>query len=148
MTIRTWKGLTLLNHKNKFILLQDCYLSAIVTWQRVQPLNRSVLFVKETDFLYTSDKWRVVIEIDLSAYHDTISVIRSDLMIIEQQKQEFTPVAELKHVDSLLKTIDSRLNDFQQVLPRLDPRRGLLDLGGLVLKQVFGTATLSDYMKY
>ena len=123
-------------------------LSAVVTGQSVQPLNQSVLFVKETDFLYTSDKWRVVIEIDLSAYHDTISVIRSDLMIIEQQKQEFTPVAELKHVDSLLKTIDSRLNDFQQVLPRLDPRRGLLDLGGLVLKQVFGTATLSDYMKY
>jgi len=44
----------------------------------------------------------------------------------------------------LLATLDARLNDFQQVLPRLDPRRGLLDLGGLVLKQMFGTATVSD----
>ena len=49
-----------------------------------------------------------------------------------------------KHVDLLLATLDARLNDFQQVLPRLDPRRGLLDLGGLILKQMFGTATVSD----
>ena len=44
----------------------------------------------------------------------------------------------------MLATLDARLNDFQQVLPRLDPRRGLLDLGGLILKQMFGTATVSD----
>jgi len=49
-----------------------------------------------------------------------------------------------KQIDSLLKTLDSRLNDFQQVLPRLDPRHSLLDVGGLVLKQIFGTATVSD----
>ena len=65
-------------------------------------------------------------------------------MIIEQQKQEFTPVSKLKHVDSLLETLDARLSGFKQVLPRLDPRRGLLDLGGLILKQMFGTATVSD----
>jgi hypothetical protein len=65
-------------------------------------------------------------------------------MTIEQQKQGFTPMAELKRIDSLLKTLDSRLNDFQQVLPRVDPRRGLLDVGGLVLKQIFGTATVAD----
>ena len=49
-----------------------------------------------------------------------------------------------KQIDSLLKTLDPGLNDFQQVLPRLDPRRGLLHVGGLVLKQIFGTATVSD----
>ena len=58
-------------------------------------------------------------------------------MTIEQQKQDFTPMAELKQIDSLLKTLDSRLNDFQQVLSRVDPRRGLLDVGGLVLKYIF-----------
>ena len=44
----------------------------------------------------------------------------------------------------MLKTLDARLSDFQQVLPRLDPHRGLLVLGGLLLKQIFGTATVSD----
>jgi len=119
-------------------------LSAVITGQNVQTLNQSVLFVKEIDILFTSDTWRVVTEIDLSAYHDTISVIKSDLMTIEQQKQDFTPIAELKQIDSLLKTLDSRLNDFQQVLPRVDPRRGLLDVGGSVLKHIFGTATVTD----
>ena len=37
-------------------------------------------------------------EIDLSAYNDAISVIKSDLMTIEQQKQHFTPMVELKHL--------------------------------------------------
>ena len=37
-----------------------------------------------------------------------------------------------KHVDSLLATLDVRLNDFQHVLPRLDPSRGLLEIDGLV----------------
>jgi len=83
-------------------------------------------------------------EIDLSVYHDTISVIKSNLMTIEQQKQDFTPMAELKQIDLLLKTLNSRLNDFHQVLPRVDPRRGLLDVGGLVLKHIFGTATVTD----
>ena len=49
-----------------------------------------------------------------------------------------------KQIDSLLKTLDSRLNDFQQVLPRLDPCHGLLDVGGLELKQIFRTATVTD----
>ena len=49
-----------------------------------------------------------------------------------------------KQSDSLLKTLDSRLNDSQQVLPRLYPSRCLIDVGGLVLKQIFGTATVTD----
>ena len=69
-------------------------------------------------------------EIVLSAYHDTFWVIRSEFITVEQQKQEFTPIAELKQIDSLLKTLDSRLNDFQHVLPRLYPCHGLLDVCG------------------
>ena len=53
-------------------------------------------------------------------------------------------MTKLKQLDSPLKTLDSRLNDFQQVLPRVDPRRGLLDVGGLVLKHIFGTAKVTD----
>ena len=45
---------------------------------------------------------------------------------------------------SLLKSLDSMLNDFQEVFPRLDPRLGLLDVGGSVLKHIFGTATVTD----
>ena len=44
----------------------------------------------------------------------------------------------------LLKTLESRLHNFKQVLPKLDLRRGLIDFGGAVLKNLFGTATFSD----
>jgi len=44
----------------------------------------------------------------------------------------------------LLKTLDAGLCNFHQVLPRLDPRRSILDLDGLVQNEMFGTATVSD----
>jgi hypothetical protein len=65
-------------------------------------------------------------------------------MSVESQKQEFTPVNELKQIETLLETLDSKLNDVHQVLPRLDSRRGLVDIGGTVLKTIFESATVSD----
>ena len=39
----------------------------------------------------------------------------------------------------------NRLNyDFCHILPRQDPRRGLLNLGGKIIKTIFGTETVSD----
>jgi hypothetical protein len=40
--------------------------------------------------------------------------------------------------------LEDKLQEFHQVLPRSDRRRGLLNLGGTILKTVFGTATVSD----
>ena len=94
--------------------------------------------------LLTSDAWRVVMDIDLRAYHDTIAAIKSDLIIVEQRKQDLTPMGELKQIYLSLETIESRLNDFQQISPGLDRRRGLLNVGGMVMKHVFGIATIAD----
>jgi hypothetical protein len=65
-------------------------------------------------------------------------------LIIEHQRQEFTPIHELKQIEALLQTLESKLHDFHQILPRLDPRRALLDYGGTILKTLFGAATISD----
>jgi hypothetical protein len=59
-------------------------------------------------------------------------------------KQEFTPISELRHIETLLQYLESKLHDFYQILPRLDRRRGLINLGGSILKTLFGTATNSD----
>ena len=40
--------------------------------------------------------------------------------------------------------LKDKLHDIYQILPRPDPRRGLLNLGGNILKTIFGTATVSD----
>jgi hypothetical protein len=39
-----------------------------------------------------------VLHINSSTYHDIIATVNSDLLLIEQQKQEFTPTAELKEI--------------------------------------------------
>ena len=73
-----------------------------------------------------------------------LSTIKADLLLIESQKQEFTPISELKQIKTLLNTLELRLHNFQQVLPRLNRRRGLMNFGGTILKLVFGTATIHD----
>ena len=76
-------------------------------------------------------------------YEDAIAV-RNDLTSVDKQRKEFTPVGELKQVGNLLNNLELTLSNFQHLLPRLDRRRGLLNLGGTILKTAFVTATLSD----
>ena len=47
-------------------------------------------------------------------------------------------------MDILLKTLESRLHNFKQVLPKLDQREGLIDFGGAVLKTLFRSAIFCD----
>ena len=43
-----------------------------------------------------------------------------------------------------MNTLEQKLCDFYQILPKLDSRRGLIDFGGTILRTLFGTATLTD----
>jgi hypothetical protein len=92
----------------------------MIAGQVIQPLNHTAIFFKETDIVLTSDSWRIVLDVQLSTYTDAIFTFRSDLMLIEQ-KREFTPIHELKQIESLLHILESKLSDFHQILPRLDP---------------------------
>jgi hypothetical protein len=78
------------------------------------------------------------------SYEDTVATIRSDLKIINSHHKEFTPIVELKMVETSVDTLEPGLREFLQLLPRLDKRRGLADLGGSILKSLFGTATIAD----
>jgi len=102
------------------------------------------MFLEDRNVIVTSDAWRIAIELDTQVYEDAIAAVRNDLASVNKQTKEFTPVAELKQVGNLLNTLELRLSNFQHLLPRLDRRRGLLNLGGTILKTLFGTATLSD----
>ena len=119
-------------------------LSTIVAAQIVQSLDQAVFFLKETEVILSNYEWHVLLNIDLSKYHDIIYTVKSDLLLVEQQRQAFTTISELKPTELLLHTLDSRLNEFHQILPRLDPQRGLINNGCEILKTLFGTATNSD----
>jgi mannitol-specific phosphotransferase system IIBC component len=119
-------------------------LSFIAAGYFIQPLNQSVIFSKHTGIILTNDAWRVAIDLDSSQYKEIISALKGDLLLVESQKKEFTPVSELHQVESLLDTLEFKLSDFYQILPKLDSRRGLINLGGTILKTLFGTATVTD----
>ena len=81
----------------------------VVAEPYVQPLNSSVVFVKEKEDVFTSDIWRVVMNIDLSTYHEVISTVRADLFSVEHLKKEFTTIAELNQIEKFLNTLDGKL---------------------------------------
>jgi type II secretory pathway component PulK len=72
-----------------------------------------------------------------------LSTVKSDLAI-EKKRNEFTSTSELKQIELFVRILEDKLNDFYQILPRPDPRRGLLNLDGNILRTIFGTATVSD----
>ena len=110
----------------------------------VHPLNHSTVFLKTKDVILTNDIWRSVLDLDLRPYEEIIATLREDLFLVQNQTLEFTFVKELRQVDILLTTLEAKLNYLKQFLPKLDPRRGLVNLGGVILKTLFGTATVSD----
>ena len=65
-------------------------------------------------------------------------------MLMHEQSKEFTSIAELKQIEVLLNSLESKLHYFYQLLPRPDIRRGMINMGGWALKALFGTATTGD----
>ena len=53
-------------------------------------------------------------------------------------------MSELRQTEALLNTLEDKLHNFRQILPKLDSRRSLLGFGGTILKAFFGTATTAD----
>jgi hypothetical protein len=82
--------------------------------------------------------------IDTGIYEEIISTVKTDFNLIETQKKEFTFISELKQIDALLGTLESKLQNFYCILPKPDRHRALLGLGGIVLQHLFGVATNKD----
>jgi tRNA splicing ligase len=100
--------------------------------------------VKERYVILSNDHWRFAVNVNLSTYNEVLSTLKSDLLAIEKQRKEFTSISELKQIELFVRILEDKINDFYQILPRPDPRRGLINLGGNILKSIFGTATVSD----
>jgi hypothetical protein len=100
--------------------------------------------MKETEVILSSDSWRIAVELETNAYQEVITTIRSDFLQLGQAVKDGTSITELRQIEKLLIHLENKLHDFYQILPRLDNRRGLLNVGGTVLKTLFGTATIAD----
>jgi hypothetical protein len=110
----------------------------------VKPLNRSTFFLNEREVVISSNYWHVALDLSTQSYEDTIATVRNELKVIDSHHKVFTHVVELNIVQSYVNTLEAKLREFLQVLPKSDKRRGLVDLGGSVLKTLFGTASIAD----
>ena len=126
------------------LCVSGCVILIALAELHVRPLNHSVIFMKERDVVLSNDQWRVAVNVNLSTYYEVLSTVKSDLLAVEQQRKEFTATSELKQIELFVQILEDKLHDFYQILPRPDPRRGLLNLGGNILKTIFGTATVAD----
>jgi len=98
----------------------------------------------ERDFILSNDQWRVGVNVNLRTYHEVLSTVKLDLLAVEQQRKKFTSTSELKQIELFVQILEDKLHDLYQILPRPDPRRGLLNLGGNILKAIFETRIVSD----
>lgn len=100
--------------------------------------------LKESDIVLTNGNWHIAMELDVTPYLEVVATVRVDLLQVKRQRREFTAISEFKQIGNLLETLEQKIGDNQQLFPRVDPRRGLFNIGGVVLKSLFGVATNFD----
>jgi hypothetical protein len=126
-----------------------------------------VAFLKDKNFYITSDYWIIVVNFDFTVYEDAFAMLTSDVLEMEKIAQPSSyeenmamlrkrttgqeditkrtaPVAEVQRVEMVLNTLESKLRVLKEFLPRVDRRRGLINVGGQILKALFGTANITD----
>ena len=88
--------------------------------------------------------WQVALNLNISTYEDVLSSIKSDWDIVSRHLDDSTTLSELRQVEILLDSLESKLGQFKELFPKVEPKRSLLNLGGTVLRTLFGTATMTD----
>jgi hypothetical protein len=129
---------------NKFFIVAGCLLSLLSAGIDIQPVNRSIIFLKEKDIVLSSDHWRTEVDVDVKPYEEATVTIKEDLLTAEKRSKEFSFISELRSIQTLLTVLESKLYSFKQIFPKLDSRRGLFNFGGSNLKTLFGTAVVAD----
>ena len=54
----------------------------------IQPLNYSVVFLKEKNVIFTNDVWRNVIDFDMGPYEEVIWAVKEDLLTALRHKNK------------------------------------------------------------
>jgi hypothetical protein len=59
-------------------------------------------------------------------------------------KSRYAPINESRQVEQLLTDVEHEINLYMSMLPRMNRKRGILNIAGTTLKLLFGTATEHD----
>jgi hypothetical protein len=109
-----------------------------------QPLNQSVIFLKDGELILTSDTWNVIVQFDLNPFEEAVAVLHEELTDIHNITNRSLQFDEVKRVQEVLQILENKLTNVKHFLPKPARKRGLLNIGGNLLRILFGTATVAE----
>jgi hypothetical protein len=119
-------------------------------------LNKGVVFLHEQELLVTGNHWNIIVNTDVKWFRNTVNMLNLVWKQLERyeaevtsQKADLVSWQELSRVSDITMELDREIKNVDKLLPVnptsiLRKRRGLINLGGQVLKFLFGTATNSE----
>ncbi|XP_039279776.1 uncharacterized protein LOC120350448 [Nilaparvata lugens] len=127
-------------------------------------LKTGLVFMKEDDILITGDKWTVVVNIHVQEYHSVISSARDAIQMLEKEVEKevttedmlmYVRSSEINRIRRIVDLLSSEIASFELMLPKdstelIDRRRkkrGLINVGGDLLKVLFGTLSDDDLVR-
>jgi len=108
------------------------------------PMNKSVIFIKEGDITLTNDYWKVAINFRLAPYEKAIEILQDDLAVVIELAHPTPLIDEVHQVQTAVNSLECKLTSLKQFVPKAERKRGLINVGGSLLKILFGTATSAD----
>ena len=136
----------------------------LTTGPEPRQFNKGLIFVKETDILFSGDKWTIAVNIALDDYESLVGVmglalgqVRRNIQVHRNPKNATFDIhwREICRLEKMNEKFEEDLNGFRQLLMKekwnqnpagqeLRVRRGLFDVLGYGLKYLFGTADARD----
>ena len=72
----------------------------------VQPINRSVIFLKEKDITLTNGAWHIAIDVDMNTYEEAVATVKADIISLEGHSKKWVSNSEMQQISTLLNTLE------------------------------------------
>jgi chromosome condensin MukBEF ATPase and DNA-binding subunit MukB len=85
-----------------------------------------------------------VINYELTIYDSIVSTLCENLLAAKEMDDQSTSIGELRQVTTARNTLREKVTGIKRFLPRAMSKRGLFNIGGTILKHLFGTVTVLE----
>jgi hypothetical protein len=92
------------------LYVAGCLPSLILADFSIQPLNQSVVLLKDREIIFTNDAWLLAVDIDMSSYEEAVTAVKANILSLEVHRKEAVSIFELNQIKTLLDTLEVRLN--------------------------------------
>jgi hypothetical protein len=86
-----------------------------------------------------------VVHFNLTPYDQAIATLHEDLKGIDDITRHSWQFEEVRRDQTVLDSLEGKLTNLEQFLPKPGKKRGWVNFGGRLLQVLFGTATTADF---